>query len=139
MEDDATVSATGGHEVTIGFTFFYRDARDGGHLHFVATHPDGDQVVTLNYTDEQWCPDKSCVAEAGDHPALTKRSCIAYRYAAFESVSALREGIERGDIIPVDRVSGKLIINAIEGAEISQRLALKFHAVFEEQGWFNPV
>lgn len=63
----------------------YRVSDNGiPHAHFVITKPDGDPltVLVVNITDYSHY-DKTVILEKG-HPAITKKSVVAYRHTDLE-------------------------------------------------------
>lgn len=137
MESSST-STFGDDSICVGFTFYYTDGHDGDHLHFVASDPDLPQVVVFNYTDAsaRWA-DQSCVAEAGSHPRLFKRSCIPYFRAEIIRVEDLTRAWNLGDIIPSHRLSDKLLRDAWRGAMISPNLEGRPYQMLLAQGYFD--
>ena len=102
-----------------GDCFFNKEAPGlPSHPWIVLSEPDANpaNVVIVNLTDAQGHDDHACVLDASDHPGvLTKRSCIAYRWAKITSVQILEELRSRGAIFSKPPVSEQTLLKILDG------------------------
>ena len=86
----------------IGETYVFQ-----GHLHIVVTDPEDDdaQAVALaNFTGHEDNKDQTCVVDVGEHPRVTKKTVVAYKYAFIlrlaEQEDFVRRSTKREDVSP---------------------------------------
>jgi hypothetical protein len=97
----------------IGETYVFH-----GHQHVVITDPDDDDaraVAVVNFTGHEDNKDQACIVEAGEHPRVTKRTVVAYKYAFIlrlaEQEDFVRQSTQREDVSP------ELLVRIQEGTE----------------------
>lgn len=117
-----------------GDSFRFADGRDGGHLWFVISSGQLDPVVVVSVTTWRVDKDQNCVLEAGDHPFLKHKSCIAYDLAKSVFQEKLQLWIEHGDLQFHDPVSPEILFRLLDGAATSRRIPIKCRSVLEDQG-----
>ena len=126
------------HPVSVGTAFVYVDEHDGRHMFFVASHatePPDPQIVLMNFTTVRERSDRSCIAEAGEHPWIVHQSCVQYSATMLASVEELQRDIAGGDVLIQADLTLALLNKAWEGASISPHLSLKCKTVLKNQGW----
>lgn len=113
-----------------GDTFF-----DGEHLWVVISDPrqDAEKVVLANLTSWKSNKDQSCVLQPGDHPFITKQTCVAYRYARAEKLSLLLERIKDGGLEPREKMMPDVLNRIRRGAMESKFAAFELQIVLGNQ------
>jgi hypothetical protein len=86
----------------IGETYFFN-----GHLHIIITDPQDDDaqaVAVVNFTGHEDNKDQTCVVEVGEHPRVTKKTVVAYKYAIIlrlaDQEEFVRRSTQREDVSP---------------------------------------
>ncbi|MFS8066787.1 MAG: hypothetical protein ACMG6S_10485 [Byssovorax sp.] len=86
----------------IGETYVFR-----GHQHIIITDPEDDDaraVAVVNFTGHEDNKDQTCVVEAGEHPRVTKKTVVAYKYAFIlrlaEQDDFVKQSTQREDVSP---------------------------------------
>lgn len=106
------------------------------HLYMVISDPviDPDRVVLVNFTtfhaDEEDC----CIAQSGEHPFLTRKSCVRYKDGRISSVSALDTLVARGVLTANKPLSKELLRRVQQGALLSDFMPEGCRKILEDQG-----
>ena len=89
------------------------------HLYMVISDPalDADNLVIVNFTTFSTDEEDSCVAQAGEHPFLTRKSCVRYKDGRKTSVAALNELVKKGVMKPHKPLSSDLLERVRRGAK----------------------
>jgi hypothetical protein len=121
--------------VKAGDAFYIRDRSVDTHLWVVISDPqrDPERVIMVSVTTFEDYKEDVCPINAGDHPRVTHRSCIAYREARMtplERLIALRDGNHLSIQAPV---SGELLARIREGVNRSRAIKYKYVEILLEQ------
>lgn len=105
--------------MTPGDTLIGLDA--GGHLWVVISSERNGQVAVVNITThrDESCIDSACHIEAGEHPQVSRRSCVFYRKAFMTSAEILTKALERNIFQRREPLSAALLRRVQEGARTS--------------------
>ena len=106
------------------------------HLYVVVSDPalDSDNIVLLNFTSYEPEEEDCCIANAGEHQRITKRSCIRYKDGRVSSVAHINKLIETGTMRRQKSVTLGLLERIREGASKSDFLPEGCRRVLEDQG-----
>ncbi|MBM4032514.1 MAG: hypothetical protein FJ291_12115 [Planctomycetes bacterium] len=98
-----------------------------------AAHPH-DPVLLVSLTT--WRPDKddACLIEAGEHPAVTRRTCVSYRRSRLVERATLVAGFRLGHLRPDQRMAEPLLARIRKGATRTQFLPLEHLELLRAQG-----
>jgi len=120
----------------IGDVYLVTDNRIDNHARVVISNPDSNpnQVVWVNFTGaEGEFRDHSCILEIGDHPWITKQTCISYKDARLVKQSDVDRWVQAGTIKKLVPVSDSVITKILEGAEATEELPGKCQRVLFDQ------
>jgi len=93
----------------------------GNHLFFVLSVEVAGLVAVANFTDSSFpSSDRTCVAHPGEHPFLTKESCVYYRKAEMVALAPLSRAREEGELKQHQPLSPALLRRIQDGALISR-------------------
>lgn len=102
-----------------GETLFNVDA--GNHLWVVVSVASSDgQLAIVNFTGFRPGEDSTCLVHPGEHPFVSKLSCIKYRFARMQPVEPLRDARERRQLQQHEPVSVPLLLRIQQGALVSR-------------------
>ena len=94
--------------VKLGDTFL--DKTDNPHLWIVAAGPSEDNcVILVNLTSMKGRDDRTTICQIGDHPFISRTSCIAYKYAVLTEVSSIELALAEGKFSPRDDCSPQFL------------------------------
>ena len=113
---------------------FQMNPPDGNHVWIVISDEVGGCVLTVNVTDIAHYPDSPCVLQIGDHPAITKRSAIAYRRAKARPARRIDECIAEGTLRRLSNCSPDLLARIIEGARQADDLTPRLQRIYLPPG-----
>jgi hypothetical protein len=70
------------------------------HLWVVISDPaeNPEEIVLVNFTTYRADKDQACIVERGDHPFISRRTCIEYRGAKTASARELQTLLDSGQI-----------------------------------------
>ena len=121
-----------------GDAFLIRDKNIDEHLWVIISDPtiDGKQVVVVNFTTSHPKKERFCLIQAGEHPFVTRETCIAYNFAKITSLAKLIQNRDQGDITPQDPVSPVLLTRIRQGVPLSNLMPLKCVAIMAKQKLF---
>ena len=121
--------------ISTGKTFFIPSGNKGDHLFFVILGPvdidysQKQQFISVNATTIR--PDipydDACILNPGDHPLITHKSYIAYRYARTDTAAHL----ENMKLKFHADCSPELLIRIIDGAKTSRFIRRDLKLLFE--------
>ncbi len=105
------------------------------HLHVIISDPtkNPDAIVTANFTSWRADKDQSCVVGPGEHPWLTKRSCIDYRRDRLITSEEYRTLTESRLVIPQEPVGASLLQRILGGAAVSPHIPLESREILADQ------
>jgi hypothetical protein len=105
------------------------------HPYMVISDPalDPENVVLVNFTEAKPEEEQCCIAEAGEHRCLTKRSCVRYKDGRVTSVAMLERAVQVSQMTPLGTLSPELLARIRAGASESDFLPEKCRRVLEEQ------
>ena len=120
-----------------GDTFFNQEARGiPSHPWVILSNPDldADNVLIVNLTDAGSHWDDSCILTPDDAPDIvTKRSCIAYRFANVTSVSRLRQAESNSLLFKRSHFDEQVMQKIVDGAYTSDELIGKHRELLRQQ------
>ena len=119
-----------------GDTFYVRDRSVDAHLWVVISDPGKNtgQVLIVSMTTYESYKEDVCLLDAGDHPRISHKSCIAYdqaRQIALETLTALMDG---GRLSVQAPVSAELLARIREGVNRSTRIKYQYVEWLLDQG-----
>lgn len=117
-----------------GFCFHFNDRPDDDHLYVVISRTSAPEVVVVNLTTWNPLADQSCLLEAGDHPFVRHKSCIAFDYADVVPTDLLEKKLQNGDITPREPASRELMLKILDGAEKTRRMKIRCSDILRDQG-----
>ncbi len=97
----------------IGETYVFR-----GHQHIIITDPkddDAQAVAVVNFTGHEVNKDNTCVVEAGEHPRVTKKTVVAYKYAFILPLGEQEDFVKQST--QWEDVSPDLLVKIQEGTD----------------------
>lgn len=119
-----------------GDTFLLTDRDVDEHLWVVISDPtlDSDQVLIVNLTSWKHYHDPACVLEVGDHPFISRRTCVNYAEARIVTLMLLQDWVARGRIRPQAKCDPELLARIRNSAMDSTRMALEKAEILIDQG-----
>lgn len=115
-------------------TTFFREGPENEpipHLHIVISDPnENGEVMVVNISSCKERYERSCVLEAGEHPQITKKSYIPYKYAKKMNQKIFLTDRFRRLITVKEDISDSVLKKIQEGAKISPRLESGFKSYF---------
>ena len=121
-----------------GDTFFHdRDERT--HLQIILSDPtiNPAKVVIVNLSSKMY-HEHTCIIEPNEHPYVTKRSCVVYRFAYMLPLAYLEEGEENGSVVRNKPLSSELLSRALNGAAKSIHMPMDIWDVIDSQDLVDP-
>jgi hypothetical protein len=108
--------------VSAGDTFLL--SHPYNHLYVVCSDPtlDAEHVVLVNFTTFEQEEESCCIVNPGEHPFITRKSCIRYKDARIAATVALRKLLDLGQMNRREPVSGDLLTRIRNGASESDFL-----------------
>ena len=105
------------------------------HLYIVISNCNDNtgRVVIVNFSTWNEQSDNSCVLNDGDHPFISRKSCVSYENAKLKLVSRIKALVDDGTITPHDPVDRDTMLRILDGAEKSRRLPLGCGEVLRQQ------
>jgi hypothetical protein len=121
--------------VKAGDAFYIRDRSVDTHLWVVISDPQKDpgRVIMVSVTTFEDYKEDVCPINAGDHPRVTHRSCVAYheaRMTTLERLIGLRDGNHLSIQAPL---SDELLARIREGVNRSRTIKYKYVEILLEQ------
>ena len=116
-----------------GATFLL--SRPYNHLYVICSDPalDADKVVLVNFTTFEPEEETCCIVNAGEHPFITRKSCIRYKDARIATTAALRKLLDLGQMSPREPVSADVLARIRNGASESDFLPEGCRRILEAQ------
>ena len=91
------------------------------HLWAVLTSPNArGEVVIVNFSTAARGWDTSCVVSPGEHPFVSRESCVRYSDARLVACSHIEAAISKGLISPRESVSNTLLERILHGCLVSE-------------------
>lgn len=113
---------------TAGSTLLIPSGPQGNHLFIILTDPqdyDGHQpqscISACVCTIRKGPYDKTCIIPGGSHPFINDESYVNYRYARFDQVAHLTNGVQNGIFFPKDPVDSQLLNRVFDGLTDSKQ------------------
>ena len=105
------------------------------HLWMVISDPmrDPEHVVLVNLTSWRADKDQACIVLPGDHPYLTKKSCVNFRGSKVQRVSDLESLLTSSQLTSHAPLSTALLAR-IRCAVADSRMPLEHAAILADQG-----
>jgi hypothetical protein len=118
-----------------GDTFFITDRRVDAHLWIVISDPskDSERVILVSATTYESHKESVCLLEAGDHPAISHKTCIAYNETRMTSLEKLRALQQGGHLRVQPPVSNAVLARIRDGVSNSRRIKYKYVEILLEQ------
>lgn len=108
-------------------TVFQVIPEGGNHFWVVISKPINGNVLVVNITDADHCPDSTCTLHIGDHPIITKESVVYYRKSREFTATAIDAQIAEGTMVrKLDDCSSEVLNRIIEGARKQTILHIVF-------------
>lgn len=120
-----------------GDTFRFSERVKDDHLWMIISEPDRNPdapLVIVSFTTFRLSNDPSCIVLPGDHPFLTRETCVYYRGARFAQRGTFDRCVACGDIIPEDPLSPEILARVREGAARSPYIREGIRKLLVEQG-----
>jgi len=123
-----------------GDTFLYRREGLDEHLQIVLSDPslNRDKVIIANFSELKPYKEQNCIVEIGEHPYITKRSCVPYRFASIMPLALLEDRESRGFIERQQPLSKELLNRVLFGASLSLFMEVDVWDIIENQGLVVP-
>jgi hypothetical protein len=120
--------------VKAGDTFLVSLAADE-HLWMIISEPaaDPERVLVVNFSTWKPYHDQACVLNPGDHPFLTRRTCVNYPEARVASDAILEKLLAAKQIFPRQPLPAALLQQIREGARRSG-MKLEYVQILIDQG-----
>jgi hypothetical protein len=120
----------------LGETFRLADPGVDPHLHIIISDPaaNPNSIVTANFTSWRVDKDQSCVVEVGEHPQVTRRSCVDYRRERCITLAQFNSAVSSGRVTPQTPVSEALLRRIVAGAALSPFIPLGNRQLLVDQG-----
>jgi len=98
--------------------------------------PSQDQrrVAVVNFTGYLPFKDGTCRIQIGEHPRITKETCVQYAGCQIVQLAFLEDRKDRGDLVMDVPLSAKLLERIREGAVKSPHAPLDLQAILTDQG-----
>jgi hypothetical protein len=107
------------------------------HLWMVISEPsDVEECVIVNFTSWRQDKDLACVVEIGEHPYITKRTCVNYPGAKRQRVSDLEQLIAANHLESREPLSPELL-QKIRDAVPESKMNNKCVELLDSQGLIN--
>jgi hypothetical protein len=112
------------------------DSSGDQHLYIVisSVEQNPQEVLFVNISSHSMHKDQSCIIDPGEHPFVTKKSCIMYEYARAMPLAALQQMEADGVIRLHQNASAPLLMKILDGAIKTKQLRLKYRQLLEQQG-----
>lgn len=89
----------------------------GGHLWIVLGEPHDGRIAVVNLTTHTGnCCDDSCHLDVGDHPFVSRRSCVYYRGAFLADAEYLGKAFDEATFPVRKPLSAEVLLRVQEGA-----------------------
>ena len=120
----------------LGGTFRLANAGIDSHLHVIISDPslDPGKIVTASFTSWREDKDQSCLVERGEHPQITKRSCIYYGQERCITLADYEKAVALGHVVPQPPVDDRLLRRILDGAAVSPHIPLGSFQTLLDQG-----
>ncbi len=119
-----------------GDTFRSADPAFESHLWVVisdpAAHPH-DPILIVSLTT--WRPDKdgACLTETGEHPAITRRTCVSYRRSRLVGLATVDAAFRSGHLRSAQPIAEGLLTRIRQGAARSPFTSLEHLQLLRDQ------
>jgi len=119
----------------VGDTFYISDRGVDTHLWVVISDPDRDaeRVVLVSMTTYEDYKEDVCLLDVGDHPRLSRKTCIAYNEARMTTLEKLRVLQDRGHLIVQAPLSKEVLTRIRDGVSKSTKIKPKYIDILLEQ------
>lgn len=108
------------------------------HLHCIITNPSEHKekgkclyVHMISFKEDNPDQDCSCILNKGDHPFITRPTCINYAAAREANIDDIENAIDRCMCIEHPSLSSEVLERIREGARVSEHLPRKFKYLFD--------
>ena len=96
-------------------------------------HP-GYPVLIANLTSWRDGKDGACVLKRGDHPLVSRKTCMNYRDSKLVQAEKLEAALAQGLLVPCKPVSARVLRRMRDGAAISRFIPLGNLQLLKDQG-----
>ena len=119
-----------------GDTFRPADRSVDIHLWVIISDPmqDPSRVLIVSLTTFMPKKESACLLDVGDHPSISRSTCVAYNLANAPSIIQLEQARDDGVLIPSIPVTSEILHRIREGAALSRKLPIGFGELLESQG-----
>ena len=118
-----------------GGAFHIQNRDVDSHLWVVVSDPDRDpeRVVMVSMTTYEDYKEDAYLLDAGDHPRVSRKTCIAYNEARMTTLEHLNALSAKGRLVVRDPVSPEVLKRIRDGASRSRNIKYKFIEILIEQ------
>jgi hypothetical protein len=119
-----------------GDTFYVLDRAVDTHLGVVISDPEkcAERVVMVSMTTHEDYKEDVCLLDAGDHPKISHKTCIAYNEARMTSLGRFTRLRDDGHLSIQPPVSDKVLSRIREGVSKSKMIKYKYVELLIDQG-----
>ena len=106
------------------------------HLWIVLSKPelDAEHVLIVNFTGWRLDKDQACILDKGDHPYITKKTCVNYADSKIVTAEHIGELVRSHALEEHARVTMELLERIREGAMLSKFMPLDHGQLLIDQG-----
>ena len=118
-----------------GDAFFIKDRSVDCHLWVIIsdTEKDPDRVVMVSITTFKPYKEDVCLHNVGDHPRISKKSCVFYKDTRMTTLEALHMFRDRGALSIQPAVTDVLLTRIRDGVSRSRTIKPKYIDILLEQ------
>jgi hypothetical protein len=118
-----------------GSTFYISDRDVDSHLWVVISDPERDplRVIMISMTTYENYKEDACLLGVGDHPAISRTTCIAYNETRLTTLDRLNALASGGHLTMQPAVSGDVLQRVRDGVSKSRRIHYKYVEILLEQ------
>ena len=120
----------------LGDTFRLCGRATNNHIFVIISDPSQDpqKIVTANFTTWARDKDQSCIIQSGQHPLITRKSCVRYSQDKLIDLPQLEALIQSGHVNLQSPVTPDLLQQIHVGAKVSLFIPIGNRQVLIDQG-----
>lgn len=121
---------------SLGDTFLISGPDTNNHLFVIISdpHKNPTEIVTVNFTSWEPGKDRSCIIQPGEHPWVTKESCVRYRQERLITLEEFNRCVKSQNINLQEPVSAALLRRIHAGARTSVHPSVRARQILTQQG-----
>lgn len=123
--------------LSAGDTFRAANSSIDEHLWVVISDPTAnpdDDVLIVNLTSWRSDRERVCVLNPGDHPFVTRKTCVNYRESRLIRAHQLEHPLRTGALVTDNPFDAEVLQRIREGAAQSERIPLQNAELLRQQG-----